>query len=446
LKNLIKITFTLIFTTILLLGFAVPVNMVGNWYQQFMPNIGGRQITDITFQDSLIGYSVAWQSSDTSYILKTTNGGNDWQIIYRNFYQMKQLQFLNINTGYACGAFLYKTSNGGINWVQVNAPAISPQELYVLNEDTIWLVQNDFFIGGVFRTTNGGSNWVQQLNVNGNNPDHIYMYNRNIGFVSQASVGGRLYKTTNSGVNWTLLAGDYFTDMYFADSLTGWKCSGLMKKTTDGGLSWLIQELPTGPNIFISVVRKFSNLNRDTIWAVGGVINFGGSTSKGMIFRTTNGGDNWLYQVPDTSINIFQYSFIKFINKDHGWAYSVSKGVHTTTGGDPVWITGIEQISTEVPQEFNLYQNYPNPFNPSTKIKFQIPLSRGVTGEAGRGVLTLLMIYNTLGQEVTTLVNQQLSPGTYSVEWNASNYPSGIYFCRLTSGDFSAVNKMILLK
>jgi hypothetical protein len=55
-------------------------------------------------------------------------------------------------------------------------------------------------------------------------------------------------------------------------------------------------------------------------------------------------------------------------------------------------------------------------------------------------------VYNALGQEVTTLVNQQLSPGTYSVDWDASNYPSGIYFYMLAAGEFSQTNKMILLK
>jgi len=450
LKNLLKITFTLIFTTILLLGFAVPLNPAGNWYQQFMPNIGGRQITDITFTDSLNGYAITNRLSlaDTSIILRTTNRGDNWfythsdsGVIYNN------IQFVNQNTGFVSG-YIYiggsfkmkKTTDMGLSWFNINAPFdVSAYDMFTLNQDTIWLVDKESLSGGVYFTSNGGTNWTRQFNVGTNNPDHIYMYNRDIGFVSQAGVGGRLYKTTNSGVNWTLLAGDYFTDMYFADSLTGWKCSGLMKKTTDGGLSWLIQELPSGGILINPGVTKLSGINRDTIWAVGATAFFGAGQFRGLLYRTTNGGNNWLFQIPDTTIHIVLYNHIQFLNNNIGWAYANNSGVHTTTGGDPVWIIGIEQISTEVPQEFNLYQNYPNPFNPTTTIKFSIPASSSVAQ-------TFLSVYNTLGEEISTLVNQQLSPGTYSVDWNASNYPSGIYFCKLTSGDFSAVKKMILVK
>jgi hypothetical protein len=94
-----------------------------------------------------------------------------------------------------------------------------------------------------------------------------------------------------------------------------------------------------------------------------------------------------------------------------------------------------------------LFQNYPNPFNPVTKIKYQIPLSRGVS--AGRGVFTKLIIYDILGREIATLVNEQLKPGTYEVEWSAtgggSNYPSGVYFYKLITNDFSETKKMVLI-
>jgi len=132
------------------------------WYQQFLPNLNGKSISDITFLDSLTGYAVATQSSDTSYILKTTNSGDNWSIIYRNFFVMQRIQFLNLNTGFACGAYLYKTTNGGFNWNQVNAPPISPENMYVLNEDTIWIISSESLTGGVFRTTNGGLSWTQQ--------------------------------------------------------------------------------------------------------------------------------------------------------------------------------------------------------------------------------------------------------------------------------------------
>jgi hypothetical protein len=104
---------------------------------------------------------------------------------------------------------------------------------------------------------------------------------------------------------------------------------------------------------------------------------------------------------------------------------------------------GIKKISSEVPSGFKLYQNYPNPFNPKTKIKFDIPVPPSIFGE-GQGVW--LIIYNTLGQEVTTLVNEQLKPGTYEVEFDGSNFASGVYFYRVQSGYFNAIKKLVLVK
>jgi hypothetical protein len=109
-------------------------------------------------------------------------------------------------------------------------------------------------------------------------------------------------------------------------------------------------------------------------------------------------------------------------------------------------LIGINPISSEIPSSFSLSQNYPNPFNPVTKIRFQIPLLRGVDAEGGRGVYTKLSIFDILGREITTLVNEQLKPGSYEVEWDASAFPSGVYFYRLQSGTFIQTLKMILIK
>jgi FtsP/CotA-like multicopper oxidase with cupredoxin domain len=105
---------------------------------------------------------------------------------------------------------------------------------------------------------------------------------------------------------------------------------------------------------------------------------------------------------------------------------------------DPI---GITRISSEVPEKFKLHQNYPNPFNPSTKIRIDIPASGSQNIESLQ-----LGIYDILGREIAALVKQPLSPGTYEVVWNAAGYASGIYFCKLISGDFAETKKMILSK
>lgn len=105
--------------------------------------------------------------------------------------------------------------------------------------------------------------------------------------------------------------------------------------------------------------------------------------------------------------------------------------------GSPI---AVEVISAVVPKDFSLSQNYPNPFNPTTNLKFSVP-------EKG---LVNLTIYDALGRIVETLVNSELNPGTYKAGWSATggakNYPSGVYFYKLTTGEFSETKKMVLLK
>ncbi|HEY3249512.1 MAG TPA: SBBP repeat-containing protein [Ignavibacteria bacterium] len=102
---------------------------------------------------------------------------------------------------------------------------------------------------------------------------------------------------------------------------------------------------------------------------------------------------------------------------------------------------GIRPISSEIPAQFSLLQNYPNPFNPATKIRFSISSLQGT-----RMSMVRLVIYDILGREITTLVNEWLKPGIYEVEWDATNYPSGVYFYKLETSEFVDARKMVLIK
>ena len=104
-------------------------------------------------------------------------------------------------------------------------------------------------------------------------------------------------------------------------------------------------------------------------------------------------------------------------------------------------LVNIKQASSAIPSMYKLYQNFPNPFNPVTKIKFDVPSD--VRRETR---YVRLIVFDIVGKEITFLVNQQLNAGSYSVEFNAGNYPSGIYYYKLEAGDFSEAKKMILLK
>jgi len=89
-----------------------------------------------------------------------------------------------------------------------------------------------------------------------------------------------------------------------------------------------------------------------------------------------------------------------------------------------------------IPAEYNLHQNYPNPFNPTTKITFDVPKS----------TYTKLVIFDMLGREIATLVNEQLNAGSYEVSWLAGSYPSGVYFYKLVTDNFVNIKKMLLMK
>ena len=121
----------------------------------------------------------------------------------------------------------------------------------------------------------------------------------------------------------------------------------------------------------------------------------------------------------------------------------IAGGQFTTAGGVGInyiakWgnPTGVININTETPKEFSLSQNYPNPFNPETNIKFEIPENSFVT----------LKVYDALGREVETLVNETKPAGSYSVDFNASGLSGGVYFCKITAGGFTDTKRMVLIK
>ena len=109
-------------------------------------------------------------------------------------------------------------------------------------------------------------------------------------------------------------------------------------------------------------------------------------------------------------------------------------------GAIPTLIEPMNQSVTE----FNLEQNYPNPFNPTTKIKFTI--QSVIRDETNQSQFVNLKVYDILGNEIATLVNEQKPAGTYEVDFNAIGLTSGIYFYKLMTGNFSQTKKMILLK
>jgi len=169
---------------------------------------------------------------------------------------------------------------------------------------------------------------------------------------------------------------------------------------------------------------------RITGFAVSGPNHFAG-TEGGGVYLSTDSGTSW------TVVNA------GLMNTNVQSLVVIGTNLFAGTNGAGVWrrpltemITSVERMSDQLPEGYALHRNYPNPFNPSTTIAFSLPHTGFVT----------LKVFNTLGQEVATLVSQELSAGYYETSFDAAGLGSGIYFYRLTAGAFTEIKQMVLMK
>jgi hypothetical protein len=291
-----------------------------------------------------------------------------------------------------------------------------------------------FVVGGqgtVKKTTNGGEfwdtlaapfPWIITLNA-------VTFLDENTVFILGAQ--GTIFRSTDQGVSWDSIPSGVTSNLYsihFIDNTIGWisGAGGTILKTTDSGNSWNPQTSGTSFALF-SV--HFSDA--DNGWAVG---------PQATLLNTTDGGNNW------QPMSIFSRGSLEevfFVTPQIGWIVGDAGLIIKTTsgGGGPVAVNG---RTNQLPDEFYLSQNYPNPFNPVTKIIYTIPnVETRNTSSLQR---VTLKIYDILGNELTTLVNENKPAGKYEVEFNGSSLSSGVYFYKIQAGPFRQVKKMILLR
>ena len=170
----------------------------------------------------------------------------------------------------------------------------------------------------------------------------------------------------------------------------------------------------------------------------GGTNLFAGTWGAG-VFLSTDNGTSW------SAVNsgLTNYSVMALaVSPVSGGTGGTNLFAGTYTYG--VWRrllsemipTGVDERQEQIPYRFALEQNYPNPFNPSTIINYQLAMNSHVT----------LKVYDILGREVATLVNEEKPAGSYSVQWNAGGVASGVYFYKLEAGSFSATRRLMLIK
>jgi photosystem II stability/assembly factor-like uncharacterized protein len=335
---------------------------------------------------------------------QTTDGGNTWQKKVLSTTEGDfgfQIQFADINIGWLLyfnfttqAATFLKTTDGGINWVPFNGAGI----FYFVDANNGWSYYGSGLNGSeppykILRTTNGGTDWTEQYTDNlSGGYNAIYFSDVNNGWI--VGDAGKVLKTTDGGAIWNIVTNsginpnDRSKTVFFLDANNGWISTkdgngfGIIQHTTDGGTSWTTQGTP--------------------------LVNPQGGNAIFSIF---------------------------FVDAQNGWL--------TGDYGRICRYTGTTDIDDDINfvNEFTLQQNYPNPFNPSTKIRFTV-------GDAYYASPThvLLRVYDVLGKEVATLVNEYKPAGRYEVEFDASDITSGVYFYRLTSGLFSETKKLILTK
>jgi hypothetical protein len=193
--------------------------------------------------------------------------------------------------------------------------------------------------------------------------------------------------------------------------------SNLTVQSPNGGEVWIVGETKEITWTDINVYDVKIELSEDD-----------GTSWSTIVESTPNIGTySWVVESTVSSTECL----IRITNFDDGLVYDISDAVFIITIPNDV-----EEFENGIPKEFNLGQNYPNPFNPVTSINYQVP-------EAS---LVSIKVYDLIGREVTVLVNEVKQPGIYQVSFGTENLASGVYFYKMTAGDFSSVRKMNLLK
>jgi photosystem II stability/assembly factor-like uncharacterized protein len=394
-----------------------------------------QNLNTIYFVNALTGIA----AGNNGTIAATTNSGINWTIVsgIPTTQPINTMCFPTINTGYASGqtGYILKTATSGLTWYSVTSCGINVRSISFIDNST-------GITGGggtlMCFTTNGGTGWSPKNTPTPHAVTGLHFVNANLLMVCASDMPGAvIHKSTNSGTNFStvmtmnnsgLNTTYYLNSIYFKDSFTGFATGsytslpgnyGTIYRSTNAGDNWSGGTV-IGPDTGLTInAVHFGDIN--TGYAVG---------SKGKILKSTNAGANWFQLTSGTTAFL---TGVCFINSMTGYVCGYGGLILKTTNGG---ITGFTPISKIIPDKFYLYQNYPNPFNPSTTIKYSVSKSLNVE----------LIIYNILGEEVITLVNEKLTPGIYEVSWDAVDNPCGVYYYKLIAGNYSETKKMILMK
>lgn len=371
--------------------------------------------------------------------------------------------------------------NGSMNWVEINVDEVGWCLVDPVNSNIIYWCNRQG--EAVFKSNNRGSSISAANGFDGygawNSPLVLSQSSRNVLYFGKE----KIYKSTDAAQSWYATAGGSSLDgnpaLSMALSFTNPDTvyvgtapiynNAHIFRTTNGGANWqnITGSLPNRYPMDIAVDPR----NSKTVYVVYG--GFG----TGHIYKSSNGGSDWtnitgtLPDVPTTAVIVDPYnSNVIYVGNDITVYISTNGGldwnsyneglpeaifvsdlgicnangtIRVATHGNGLFERKLYSVATSVPEELPplpnsivLNQNYPNPFNPATTISFTI----------NQATFISLKIFDIRGKEITTLVNERKQPGEYRIQWNAENFPSGIYFCTIKAGKILITKKMMLVK
>lgn len=369
--------------------------------------------------------------------MTSTDGGSNW--IQRTTGDGGYTIVDPVNTNYVYGQYvngsIQRSNNSGVSFSSITPSGstgglfYNPYEMAPGDHNTIVFGRADIWKTTNAQTASSSSGWTQiaTTGIVGGNVSAIGISATNINKIYIGTSNGRILVTTDNGANWSVQTGYPYVSDFIVDNTNDNICYATLGgtgtthvlKTTNSGLNWTNI---TGnlPNIAAnSIVMR--TLSPRTLF-VG--TDFG-------VFQSTNEGANWVsFSSGLPMVEVYDMKYKQTIGMilvaTHGrgcWTFDLN----TVLGIDPFG---------EIPSQYKLSQNYPNPFNPDTNIEFDIPKYNKVRVE----------IFDISGKKVEELVNQNLNAGHYQVQWDASKYSSGAYILKLTTADYSATSKMMLVK
>ncbi len=432
------------------------------WVLQHAPGLPNSSQPQLIF--SPVDDNVCWgKNSNNSQFVRTTDGGDNWTVSTvtgATGLECSSISAYDADTAWiamndpsnATSGGIFKTTDGGNTWTPQTAFQGSgghPNVIHFFDADNGLCVGNPR--GGyweIYTTADGGTNWIRVDSSNIPTPlaselgiEHSNVHSAGNYFWFQ-TYANRLYRTTNLGYTWTVA--DSVTGgpsqigfgFAFKDSLNGLAADfypvSVISSTSDGGETWKpMVPYPPGLSTISSLFIVYAKGTTGS-YVITSQTDLGGNQMMPGTAYSDDNGHTW------TQVSNLPCGPAAFSSCSRGWCGSINDSVYHWESDTLLCTTvAVEQENnSSIPDRFVLQQNYPNPFNPSTKISWQSPVSSWQT----------LKVYDLLGREVATLVDEYKPAGIYEIEFDAGELSSGIYIYKLQSGSFVESKKMILMK